>query len=184
MATPIGDGIEKMLAAASTRPIPATLRGRVRFLLRTEGTVTAVAARIGVSPTQVRRYLTGETRSSGKAAAIEREVRRSWQPRIRQRTIQQAVRDGIVVDTKAQFGFTAGPGTTDDPRVRLITEPMSSGYTQRLLGAYQAGEGEDELGRIVADSIRYSYFQDSGRRAQDLTEVTFGGIDYVDFELY
>lgn len=37
---------------------------------------------------------------------------------------QAATTGGIVIDTRARFGFTAAPGTTDDPRLRPITHGL------------------------------------------------------------
>ncbi|PZH15026.1 hypothetical protein C1I97_09170 [Streptomyces sp. NTH33] len=43
-------------------------------------------------------------------------------PRIRERARRQAAtRTGLVIDTRARFGFTATPGTTDDTRIRYLT---------------------------------------------------------------
>jgi hypothetical protein len=60
------------------------------------------------------------------------EVRRDWQPMVRRRARKQAATaTGITVETRARFGFTAALGTTDDGRIRLITQhlPPVSGRT-------------------------------------------------------
>ena len=56
------------------------------------------------------------------AQRLEAAVRQRWQPRIRAQARKQAVTStGLVVDTRARFGFTAAPGTTDDARIRHLT---------------------------------------------------------------
>ncbi len=72
----------------ATRPIPKSARARMRFLVKVEGGSTAaVAARLGVTQRTVERYLKGTLPRPRKdlAARLEREVRRDWQPRVRQR---------------------------------------------------------------------------------------------------
>ncbi|WP_313881900.1 hypothetical protein [Streptomyces silvisoli] len=50
------------------------------------------------------------------------EFCRRWQPVVRKRARQHAATaTGITIETRAQFGFIAVPGTTDDPRLRRIT---------------------------------------------------------------
>lgn len=61
-------------------------------------------------------------------------MRQRWQPRVRERARKQAAAStGLVIRTRARFGFTAAPGTTDDARIRDLslalrptTQPGSS----------------------------------------------------------
>lgn len=179
------DAIEQALQNTSTRPIPKSPAARMRALHRAEkGSTKNVAARLGTSPATVRRYLTGraKTPKPGLAAALEKEVRRTWQPGLRQRAIKQAAATGITVETRARFGFTAATGTTDDPRLRRITEHLPPTTAAQLLNAHQAGADEQQLREILADGIGHSYFRDQGRRAHDLG-VELADIDYLDLDL-
>lgn len=181
----IGDSIEAALQAAQTRPLPKSTAERARVVLKAEkGSTRAVAARLGCSQRQVERYLKGEVQrpTPRLAAALEREARRSWQPRIRQRAIQRAAQAGITIETRARFGFTAAPGSTDDPRLRRITEQLPPATTAQLLAAHTAGADEDILAALLGPGLGYAYFQDRGRRAAGL-EVEIRDIDYLDVEL-
>jgi transcriptional regulator with XRE-family HTH domain len=182
----IDDSLEQAERAVTTRPIPKSAGAQMRFLVRAEkGSTRVVAARLGVSQRTVERYLTGQIRRPRPVLAerLEQQVRRSWQPRVRQRAIQRAARtEGITVETRARFGFTAAPGTTDDPRMRRITQHLPPAYARRLFDARAAGAEESELRGIVALGLGEQYFRDGGRRAAGL-EVELHDIDYVEFEL-
>lgn len=168
---------------AEQRPIPQSAGARVRFLLRSEGTRT-VAQRLGVSARTVQRYATGQIKSprADVAQRLEAAVRERWQPRVRQRALRRAAGAGVVVETRAQFGFTAAPGTTDDARQRRITQHLPPDAVGPLLDAYRAGAGEQQLRQQVAEGLGQAYFRDGGRRAHGL-DVTLNEIDYLDIDL-
>ena len=176
----VEDALARAAAGAATRPIPKTAGARMRFLLRTEkGSTRAVAARLGVTPRTVERYVKGTLRRPRKdlAARLEREVRRNWQPRAQQRAKNQAATaTGIVIETRVRFGFTAAPGSTDDGRIRRITQHLPSVYASRLFDAQAAGATEQQLQNIAAEGLQEIYVKDRGRRAANL-EVEFTDID-------
>jgi hypothetical protein len=117
------------------------------------------------------------------AARLADEVRKRWQPRVRDKAKKQAATTaGIVVETKAQFGYTAAPGITDDGRERLLTQHLPPTYAARLFEAQAAGESEEELQKIVAEGLQEIYFKDRGRRAQNLL-VKFNNIQYIQFDI-
>ncbi|MCZ2526650.1 telomere-protecting terminal protein Tpg [Streptomyces sp. HB2AG] len=179
----IGDSLTAADQYAFTRPIPKTAAARMRFLLKREGGSTkAVAQRLGVSQRTVQRYLSGRRKHPTRAVAdrLEAEVRKDWQPRVRQRARRQAATaGGMTVETRARFGFTAAPGTTDDARIRRITQHLPPAYAARLFDARATGAGEQQLRDIVAEGLQEQYFKDAGRRAHDLV-VEFTDIDYID----
>lgn len=181
----IDDAIRRAAAGTATRPIPKSAGARMRFLVRAEkGSTRAVAARLGVSQRTVERYVKGTLRQPRPelAARLEREVRRDWQPRVQQRAKKRAATaTGIVIETRARFGFTAAPGSTDDGRIRRITQHLPPPYAARLFDAQAAGATEQQLQRIAAEGLQEIYFKDSGRRAQGL-EVEFTDIDYVELD--
>jgi hypothetical protein len=92
-----------------------------------------------------------------------------------------ATQTGITVETRARFGFTASPGTTDDGGIRLITHHLPVTYADRLFQAQETGATEEDLKNIVALGLQEQYFKDNGRRAQGLT-VEFTDIDYLDLD--
>ncbi|MDX3234434.1 XRE family transcriptional regulator [Streptomyces sp. ME03-5709C] len=180
----LGDGLDKATEKTLTRPVPKSAQAQMRFLVKQEKGTRAVAALLGVSRRTVERYLTGRLKRPRKdlAARLEDEVRRRWQPRVRERARRRAATTGgIVIETRARFGFTAAPGSTDDARVRLVTQALPPDYAARLFAAQSAGAGEDQLRAIAAEGLQESYFKDRGRRARGL-HVDFTDIDYVEFE--
>ncbi|WP_329140416.1 XRE family transcriptional regulator [Streptomyces sp. NBC_01476] len=181
----IGDSLDKAAANTATRPIPKSAPAQMRFLVKSEkGSTRAVAGRLGVTQRTVERYLKGQLRRprAELAARLEREVRKDWQPRVRGRAKKRAASSGgIVIETRARFGFTAAPGSTDDGRMRRITQHLPPAYAARLFDAQAAGATEQQLQRIAAEGLQEIYFKDRGRRADGL-EVEFTDIDYLELD--
>ncbi|MFD5728337.1 telomere-protecting terminal protein Tpg [Streptomyces sp. NPDC058368] len=182
----IGDSLDKAAAATFTRPVPATPGAQIRYLVKqAKNSTRAVAQALGVSQRTVERYLKGQIRRprAELAARLADEVRRHWQPRVRERARRQAATStGIVVEARARFGYTAAPGTTDDSRVRWITQALPPVYAARLFAAQDTGAGEQQLRDIVAEGLQEVYFRDNGRRAEGLlvefTDIEHAALDY------
>ncbi|WP_130798099.1 telomere-protecting terminal protein Tpg [Streptomyces otsuchiensis] len=177
--------LDRADAAATTKPIPAGAPARMRFLVRALRGTSAAATELGVSQRTVERYVRGQLHQprSELADRLERAVRSRWQPRVRAAARRRAAQTGgIVIETRARFGFTAAPGSTDDARIRLITQHLPPEYAARLLDAHAAGAGEQQLRQIAADGLGEVYFRDRGRRADGL-QVEFGDVDFVELEL-
>ncbi|MFJ6605024.1 telomere-protecting terminal protein Tpg [Streptomyces lydicus] len=181
----LGDSLDKATAATTTRPIPKSAGAQMRFLVKQhKGSTKAVAQLLGISQRTVERYAKDQIRRRRRelAARIEREVRKRWQPKVRQKAQQRAASTGgIVIETRARFGFTAAPGTTDDGRIRLITQHLPPAYAARLFDAQAAGATEQQLQNIAAEGLQEIYFKDRGRRADGLL-VEFTDIDYVELD--
>ncbi|MFG2142217.1 telomere-protecting terminal protein Tpg [Streptomyces sp. NPDC048650] len=181
----LADSIEKAAAATATRPIPKSAGPQVRYLVKQhKGSTKAVAQLLGVSQRTVERYVKDQIRRPRRALAarIEREVRKRWQPKVRQKAQQRAAAtSGITIETRARFGFTAAPGTTDDGRIRLITQHLPPQFAARLFDAQTAGATEQQLQNIAAEGLQEIYFKDRGRRADGLL-VEFSDIDYVELD--
>lgn len=94
---------------------------------------------------------------------------------------QAATSTGIIIETRARFGFTAAPGTSDDGRIRRITQHLPPQYAARLFDAQTAGASEQQLQNIAAEVLQEQYFKDRGRRADGLV-VEFTDIDYVELD--
>ncbi|MBT2469916.1 hypothetical protein J7E97_19040 [Streptomyces sp. ISL-66] len=72
------------------------------------------------------------------AECMAAEVTRRWQPLVKKRAHQQAAkRTGLVIETRARFGFTAAPGTTDDGRMRRITRSGDVLCHPKLIACHQ-----------------------------------------------
>ncbi|WP_328541099.1 telomere-protecting terminal protein Tpg [Streptomyces sp. NBC_00344] len=179
----IGDSLDKAATNVFTRPIPKTAGAQIRFLVKHEkGSTRTVAQRLGISQRTVERYLTGQIKKPRPdlAERLAGEVRKDWQPLIRQRARKQAATEGgITIETRARFGFTAAPGTTDDGRLRLITQHLPPAYAARLFAAQEQGATEQRLQNIAAEGLQEQYFKDRGRRAEGLV-VELTDIDYIE----
>ncbi|SDN11338.1 telomere-protecting terminal protein Tpg [Streptomyces wuyuanensis] len=178
------DSLDNAVASRITRPAPKGAPAQMRFLVRQLKGTRAVAELLGISQRTVERYVKDEIKRPRPelAARLSGEVRRRWQPRVRERAKKQAATStGIVIETRARFGFTAAPGSTDDARIRLVTQHLPPRYAARLFDAQARGATEQELKSIAAEGLQEEYFRDRGRRAAGLS-VEFTDIDYVEFD--
>ncbi|RPK28814.1 hypothetical protein EES37_36290 [Streptomyces sp. ADI91-18] len=181
--TQIDDSLTRADEQNFTRPIPKSAGAQMRFLVKQLKSTREAARRLGVSQRTVERYVKDQIRQPkpALAARLEDEVRRHWQPLVRKRARARAARTtGLVIETRARFGFTAAPGTTDDGRMRRITQHLPPEYAGRLFDAQESGATEAQLRAIAAEGLQEIYFKDNGARAQNLL-VEFTDIDYVDF---
>ncbi|MEW1639571.1 XRE family transcriptional regulator [Streptomyces sp. NPDC093801] len=179
----INDSLTRADEQHFTRPIPKSAGAQMRYLLKQLKSTKNVAAVLGISQRTVERYVKNEIKQPkpALAARLETEVRRRWQPLVRKRAREKAARTtGLVIETRARFGFTAAPGTTDDGRMRRITQHLPPEYAQRLFAAQDTGATEAQLRHITAEALQEIYFKDNGARASSLL-VEFTDIDYVDF---
>ncbi|MGW2863296.1 telomere-protecting terminal protein Tpg [Streptomyces sp. NPDC001205] len=179
------DGLDRAAAAVFTRPIPKTAQAQMKYLVQQTKSTKQAAELLGISQRTVERYVKGQLKKPRAELAdrLAGEVRRRWQPRVRAKAQKQAATSGgIVIETRARFGFTAAAGSTDDGRIRRITQHLPPTYAARLLAAQAAGADEPQLQDIAAEGIQETYFKDHGRRAQDLS-VEFTDLDYVELEL-
>ncbi|MFI6063179.1 telomere-protecting terminal protein Tpg [Streptomyces sp. NPDC051286] len=178
----VGKSLGHAVAAAATRPIPKTAGAQVRFLVKRLKGTRPVADLLGVSQRTVERYVRDQIKTprAQLAARLADEVRARWQPRVKENAKKNAaISAGIVVETRARFGFTAAPGSTDDGRIRRITQHLPATYAARLFDAQAAGAPERQLQAVLAEGLQQEYFKDRGRRADGLL-VEFTGIDYVE----
>jgi transcriptional regulator with XRE-family HTH domain len=170
----IGDSLQRAQEAQFTRKPPVSTQKRAEFLLRQLGSTRAVAQTLGVSQRTVERYLQGTRKNPPRAlsARIDTEVKQRWQPLVRQRAAKRAATTGgITVETRAQFGYAAAAGSTDDPRLRRITEHLPPAYAQRLFDAHQVGATEEQLAAVIAEGLQEMYFK-----------VELNAIDYLDLD--
>ncbi|MEW2071708.1 XRE family transcriptional regulator [Streptomyces sp. NPDC007346] len=182
----IGDGLEKAVQKAFTRPVPRSAGPQMRYLVKQLGGTRAVAQLLRVSQRTVERYVRNQIRKPRPdlAVRLEREVRKRWQPRVRARARAKAVSTGgMVIDTRARMGYTAPIGSTDQDRIRHLTVALPPHYAARLFDAQEAGASDARLQEIAAEALRDVYFQDGGRRAGSLEEVRFTDIEHLEFDL-
>ncbi|MFI6690024.1 telomere-protecting terminal protein Tpg [Streptomyces sp. NPDC050485] len=181
----IRSGLEQLLF---TQPVPETSDKQLRALLRwAKGSKQVVAQELGVSRRTVQRWtarkVSARAKPSGRhAALIEARVRGRWQPVVRARRRAAAEAQGLVVHTRARFGFTASVGSTDDPRHRLLTVPLPGEVARELFSAWEAGASDGQHQVILARALGHVYFRQMGRRADGL-RVEFGEVDFIEFGL-
>ncbi|MEU1796547.1 telomere-protecting terminal protein Tpg [Streptomyces californicus] len=180
----IAEALERAGRETFTTQPPRTVKGQINYLLRQLGSAKAVAAEVGVTADSVNRYRRGTRKNPPKRVAnrITNAVRARWQPRVRQRARRRAAATtGVTVEFRAQFGYKAPVGTTDEMRLRLITLHLPARYATRLFDA-QAGTSSESPNEVLAEAAQELYFQTDTQtgaaRAQDL-EVEITNIDYI-----
>ncbi|MFE0420948.1 telomere-protecting terminal protein Tpg [Streptomyces sp. NPDC058953] len=182
----IEQGLERALR---TRPVPSSTEARLRFLLATHrGSTQQVATALGVSQRTVQRWVTKKPGARGlpgrmQVRAIEEAVLARWQPRVRARQRARAEAEGFVFHTRARFGFAAPAGSSDDPRVRWITQDLPGEVARELFAARDAGAGEQQQQTVIlARALGHAYFREWGRRAHGL-HIAFSDIEFADFSI-
>ncbi|MEU0126599.1 MULTISPECIES: XRE family transcriptional regulator [unclassified Streptomyces] len=179
------EGLDKAVERAFTRPVPRSAGAQMRYLVKQYKGTKAVAQMLRVSQRTVERYVKDQIKHPRKdlATRLEREVRRRWQPRVRARAKQSAATStGLVIDTRARFGYTAAPGTTDDARLRHLTVALPPTYAARLFEARDQGADDRRLRDIAAEGLQEVYFKDGGRRAAGLS-VEYTDLEHIEFDL-
>jgi len=185
MADSLGDSLDQALEGAFTRRIPQSAQAQMKYLVKQLKGTRAAAQALGVSQRTVERYVVGKFKRPRRDLRdrIEREVKKRWQPQIRAKAKKKAAStDGLVVSTRARFGFTAAPGTTDDARIRDITQALPPRWADRLFEARDAGATEQQLQRIAAEGLAEMYFRNNNTRAAGLA-VEFTDVENIDFQL-
>ncbi|MFB7558818.1 telomere-protecting terminal protein Tpg [Streptomyces brevispora] len=181
-----GDGLDKAVQKAFTRPAPKSAGPQMRYMVKQLGGTKAVAELLGMSQRQVERYVAGKAKKprADLAARLEREVSKRWQPQIRAKARKKAATTGgIVIDTRARMGYTAPIGSTDQDRIRHLTVALPPLFAARLFEAQEAGASDDRLREIAAEALKEVYFQDGGRRAGSLDEVRMLDVEHLEFDL-
>ncbi|HET6859406.1 MAG TPA: XRE family transcriptional regulator [Streptomyces sp.] len=181
-----GDSLDKAVQKSFTRPIPKSAGAQMRYLVKQLKGTKAAAESLGISQRTVERYVKNQLKKPRKdlARRLEDAVKSRWQPQIRAKAKQAAATSGgLVIDTRAQLGYTASIGTTDQDRLRHLTVALPPPYAARLFEAQDQGADDGNLQRIVADALKEVYFQDYGHRAGGLEEVHFNNVQHIAFEL-
>ncbi|MFI5688371.1 telomere-protecting terminal protein Tpg [Streptomyces sp. NPDC051636] len=185
MVESIGDSLDRALEGAFTRRIPQSAQAQMKYLVKQLKGTTATAQALGISQRTVERYVAGKLKRPRRELRerIEREVKKRWQPQVRAKAKKKAATTaGLVVSTRARFGFTAAPGTTDDARIRDITQALPPEFADRLFTAREQGATERQLQQIAAEGLAQMYFRANNTRAHGLG-VEFTDIEQIEIEL-
>ncbi|MEW2373405.1 XRE family transcriptional regulator [Streptomyces sp. NPDC006656] len=185
MVDSLGDSLDRALESAFTRRIPQSAQAQMKYLVKQLKGTKAAAQALGISQRTVERYVTGKIKRPRPElrTRLEGEVKKRWQPQVRAKAKKKAATiGGIVVSTRARFGFTAASGTTDDARIRDITQALPPEFANQLFTARDQGANEDQLRQIAADGLAKMYFRANNSRAHGLG-VEFTDVERLDIEL-
>jgi hypothetical protein len=185
MVDSLGDSLDRALEKAFTRPAPKSAQAQMKYLVKQLKGTKAAAQALGVSQRTVERYVTGKLKRPRQdlRARLEGEVKKRWQPQVRAKARQKAATTGgLVVSTRARFGFHAAPGSSDDGRIRDITQALPPEYADQLFSAREQGAGEDQLRQIAAEGLARMYFRANNTRAHGL-DVEFTDVQRLDIDL-
>ncbi|MET7528052.1 hypothetical protein ABZS62_38100, partial [Streptomyces sp900116325] len=108
-----GDGLDKAVQKAFTRPTPKSAGAQMRYLVKQYKGTKAVAQMLRISQRTVERYVKDQIKKPRPdlAARLETEVKKRWQPQIRAKARDKAASiGGIVIDTRARLGYVAPIG--------------------------------------------------------------------------
>ncbi|MFJ1550004.1 telomere-protecting terminal protein Tpg [Streptomyces sp. NPDC088246] len=165
-----------------TRQPPRSDRARLRFLASRHADLGALASHLSTKPGLVKAVMEERRDAPGSLSqAIAKDVVRLWQPRVRRRAhhLIATGHDGMLVHFKAWFGFTGAAGSSDDGRVRHITERLPTAYAAQLFQARYRNADDGELREIIADAVGEAYFNVSPRGK--LHRVGLTDIVYIEF---
>ena len=185
MVDSLGDSLDRALEGAFTRRPPQSAQAQMKYLVKQLKGTKAAAQTLGISQRTVERYVSGKLKRPRQElrGRLEREVKKRWQPQIRAKARQKAATtDGLVVSTRARFGFTAAAGTTDDARIRDVTQALPPEFADQLFTAREQGATEQQLQQIAADGLAQMYFRANNSRAHGLG-VEFTDVERLDIEL-
>lgn len=181
----LGDSLGQAVAKAFTRPAPKSAQAQMKYLVKQlkeprpqpKPWASPSAPRSGTSPAN------SSSPAKELAARLAGEVRKRWQPQIRAKAKKAAATSGgLIIETRVRFGYTAAAGTTDDGRMRHLTQGLPPTYAARLFEAQEQGATEQQLLDIVAEGFQEIYFKDRGRRVSGLL-VEFTDVDHIDVQL-
>ncbi|WP_432020924.1 telomere-protecting terminal protein Tpg [Streptomyces sp. 1222.5] len=185
MVDSIGESLDRALEGAFTRRIPQSAQAQMKYLVKQLKGTKAAAQALGISQRTVERYVSGKLKRPRQElrGRLEREVKKRWQPQVRAKARKKAASTGgLVVSTRARFGFEAAGGTTDDARIRDITQALPPQWADRLFTAREQGASEQQLQQIAADGLAQMYFRANNTRAAGLG-VEFTDVERLDIEL-
>ncbi|MEV5658266.1 XRE family transcriptional regulator [Streptomyces sp. NPDC052291] len=185
MVDSLGESLDRALEKAFTRPAPKSAQAQMKYLVKQLKGTKAAAQALGISQRTVERYVTGKLKRPRRdlRGRLEREVKKRWQPQVRARARKKAAStDGLVVSTRARFGFEAAAGSTDDARIRDITQALPPQFADQLFSAREQGANEQQLRQIAADGLAQMYFRANNSRAHGLG-VEFTDVERLDIEL-
>jgi len=168
-----------------TRTPPRSTQARLTYLRKHSSNDTAALAhRLNTSPADLDAVTTAGQIPDGHPLhqAVEREVIRLWQPRVRRRAHDTILANGgiMMLSFRAWLGFTAAAGSSDDPRLRFLTLSLKDPYPERLFTAQHNNIPEMQLRAILDEALGACYFH-RDRPAHTRESVSLHRIDFLEF---
>ncbi|TCR15954.1 hypothetical protein [Streptomyces sp. BK205] len=184
-ANTIQEALDRADSRHWTRTPPHSIPARLTYLLKQNRHDTAALAyRLQTTPADLDALRTAARTSQDHPLhqAVEREVIRLWQPRVRRQAHDAILANGgqMMLSFRAWLGFTAAAGTSDDPRLRFLTLTLNTPYPELLFTAQHNGTPEAGLRDILSDALGACYFH-RGRPAHLQEKVSLDRIDYLEF---
>jgi hypothetical protein len=184
-ADTIQEALDRADSRHWTRNPPRSSRARLNYLQRHHGgDRTALAAHLGTTSAHLETLISAPPHGDSEPLhdAIEREVVRLWQPRIRRKAHRTILQNNghVMVSFRAWLGFTAAGESSDDPRLRMLTLGLDAPHPEHLFEARHRSEPEDRLLQILSAALGACYFHRN--RPPGLEEsVTIDRVDYLEF---
>ncbi|MES9594669.1 hypothetical protein ABZ776_35795 [Streptomyces sp. NPDC007076] len=168
-----------------TRTPPRSMRARLAYLdKQARHDTAALAHRLSTTPANLNALNPAAPipDTAPLHQAVEREVIRLWQPRVRQRAHATILANGgqMMLSFRAWLGFTAAAGSSEDPRLRFLTLSLHAPHTTALFTARHNDAPEEELRALLSDALGASYFH-RNRPTHAGEAVALERIDYLEF---
>ncbi|MFD7924031.1 telomere-protecting terminal protein Tpg [Streptomyces sp. NPDC059740] len=184
-ANTIREALDRADSRHWTRKPPLSMRGQLAYLFKQyRHDSAALAHRLQTDPAALRvlRTLEQTPQDHPLRPAVEREVIRLWQPRVRRRAHEAIIANNghMMLSFRAWLGFTAAAGSSDDPRLRFLTLSLTAPYPQRLFAAQHQREPEEALRTILNGALSACYFH-RDRPALAKESVSLERIDFLEF---
>ncbi|MFD4529103.1 telomere-protecting terminal protein Tpg [Streptomyces sp. NPDC058470] len=184
---PIAHALDEATRAVYKLSWPRSDRARIRYVMRSRHmTLPELARWLGIPLSGVTEHLgpgpCAHARNCTVSARLRAEVLRLARPAMLEHARIRAVTTGMMVHTRARFGYRAVPGGRDEARVRLITQLVRPDEACALLSAHREEAPEGELHRLLQRGLVVAYFQP---RDTDRIDQFFelGPLDFVDVDL-
>lgn len=180
----IAHALDEAARAVYDLPWPRSDRARIRYVMRYRRmTLPDLASWLRIPLAGVTDHLRpgpcSHARDCTVSVRLRAEVLRLGRPAVLDRARIGAVATGMMVHTRARFGYRGG---RDRARVRLITQLVRPDEACALLGAHRDGAPEEELHRLLQRGLVVAYFQPDDTDSIDW-RFDLGVLDFIDVDL-
>ncbi|MFI1376083.1 telomere-protecting terminal protein Tpg [Streptomyces longwoodensis] len=183
-ADTVGEALDRADSRHWTRTPPRSPHARLAYVLKHHHDTAALARHLHTTTHDLDAlHIPRQTPQDHPLhQALEREVIRLWQPRVRRRAHNAILaHDGqMMLSFRAWLGFTAAAGSSDDPRLRFLTLSLTAPYRERLFTAQHNRASEADLRAILSEALGVCYFY-RDRPAHTREKAVLERIDFLEF---